>query len=297
MLAPSLPDHADLTHLKNQARDLLKQARRANAEALARLREFHPHYDRLAKTGVKLADAQLVIARSYGFPSWPKLKAHLEYQGLVGALKHAIDTNDLDIVQRLMTSHPELHAAPLGYGKNGPLTWVAECRVPWESPSETRLSMARWMLENGSDVHQGGDGPLMRAALNDMRVPMLDVLFEYGADVNAQWGGYYPIVCAPCEALAPNCLRWLLDHGADPTRPSSKYGTPLSILIGTYARNSAGKHACIDTMSIGDWIFPTRRRWRSIAGEWICSSGIYRLTPICCRAASRSPKSSRPSWE
>jgi hypothetical protein len=91
----------------------------------------------------------------------------------------------------------------------------------------------------------------MRAALNDARVPMLDLLFEYGADVNAQWGGYYPIVCAPCEALAPRCLRWLLDHGADPTRPSSKYGTPLSILIGTYARNSADKHACLETMA--DW--------------------------------------------
>jgi hypothetical protein len=26
--------------------------------------------------------------------------------------------------------------------------------------------MATWMIEQGSDVHQGGDGPLMRAALN-----------------------------------------------------------------------------------------------------------------------------------
>lgn len=251
MRAHPLPDHADLAHLKNQAQDLLKQARRGAADALARLRELHPRYDRLVRTGVKLADAQLVIARSYGFPSWPKLKTHLEYQGLVGALEHAINANDLEVVKRLMKSHPELHAAPLGYGKNGPLTWVAECRVPWEAPSETRLAMARWMLENGSDVHQGGDGPLMRAALNDMRVPMLDLLFEHGADVNVQWGGFYPIVCAPCETLAPRCLRWLLDHGADPTTPSSKYGTPLSMLIGTYSRNSAGKHACLDTMA--DW--------------------------------------------
>ena len=91
----------------------------------------------------------------------------------------------------------------------------------------------------------------MLAALNDMRVPMLDLLFEYGADVNAQWGGFYPIVCAPCEALAPRCLRWLLDHGADPMTPSGKYGTPLSMLIGTYSRNSAGKHACLETMA--DW--------------------------------------------
>jgi ankyrin repeat protein len=246
-----LPDHADLAHLKNQAKDLLKRARLAEADALARLREFQPHYNRLLRTGVKLADAQLAIARSYGFPSWPKLKTHLEYQGLVGALKKAIDLNDLDVVKRLMTSHPELHAAPLGYGENGPLTWVAECRVPWEAPSNTRLAMARWILENGSDIHQGGDGPLMRAALNDMRVPMLDLLFEYGADVNAKWDGFYPIVCAPCEALAPRCLRWLLDHGADPTTPSDKYGTPLSMLIGTYSRDSAGKHACLDTMA--DW--------------------------------------------
>jgi ankyrin repeat protein len=246
-----LPDRADLAHLKNQARDLLKQARRADAGALALLREFHPDYDGLVQRGVKLADAQLVIARSYGFVSWPKLKNRVEYQGLVGVLKQAIDANDFEGVKRLMTSNPELHTAPLGYGKNGPLTWVAECRVPWEPPSETRLAMARWMIENGSEVHQGGDGPLMRAALNDARVPMLDLLFEYGADVNAQWGGYYPIVCAPCEALAPRCLRWLLDHGADPTRPSSKYGTPLSILIGTYARNSADKHACLETMA--DW--------------------------------------------
>jgi hypothetical protein len=63
---------------------------------------------------VKLADAQLAIARSYGFPSWPKLKTHLEYQSLVGALKRAIDSNDLEVVKRLMTLHPELHAAPLG---------------------------------------------------------------------------------------------------------------------------------------------------------------------------------------
>src|SRR5215510_14797398 len=97
-----LPDHADLTHLKNQARDLLDQARRGDADALSRLRELHPRYENLARTGVKLADAQLVIARSYGFSNWPKLKTHLEYQGLTGALKQAIDTNDLDAVKRLM---------------------------------------------------------------------------------------------------------------------------------------------------------------------------------------------------
>src|SRR5437016_10405866 len=61
-----------------------------------------------------------------------------------------------------MTRNPALHRAPLGYGKNGPLTWVAECRVPWAPPSAERLTMAEWMIDHGSDVHQGGEGPLMR---------------------------------------------------------------------------------------------------------------------------------------
>jgi hypothetical protein len=75
-----------------------------------------------------------------------------------------------------MSRNPELHRAPLGYAKAGPLTWVAECRVPWELPSATRLAIAKWMIENGSDVHQGGDGPLGRAALNDSRIAMMELL-------------------------------------------------------------------------------------------------------------------------
>ena len=63
------------------------------------------------------------------------------------------------------------------------------------------------MIENGSDVHQGGDGPLMRAALADMRIPMMELLVSHGADVNALWDGSYPIICAPCDALAPQALK------------------------------------------------------------------------------------------
>src|ERR1035441_2715825 len=81
----------------------------------------------------------------------------------IGQLKQAIDANDVESLKLLMIRNPALHRAPLGYGKDGPLTWVAECRVPWEPPGEARLAMARWMIEHGPDVHQGGDGPLMRS--------------------------------------------------------------------------------------------------------------------------------------
>ena len=117
-----LPDRPNLRHLKGQAKDLLE-----------------------AGAAASITDAQFKIARRYGFASWPKLKAHVDSFEEVGQLKQAIDTNDILCVQTLMTRNPALHGAPLGYGKDGPLTWVAECRVPWEPPSPVRLAMATWI--------------------------------------------------------------------------------------------------------------------------------------------------------
>jgi len=173
-----------------------------------------------------------------------------------GQLEQAIDANDLDRVQTLMTHNPSLHTAPLGYGNDGPLTWVAECRVPWEPPSRARLAMAAWMLEHGSDVHQGGDGPLMRAALNGDRIPMMELLVSHGADVNALWHGFFPIIYAPCESWDPPALEWLLDHGADPDcrqRPPSAArppysGTALDYLLGSYARSPQRLSDCLDLL-------------------------------------------------
>jgi ankyrin repeat protein len=228
-----LPEHPDLRHLKDQARELLR-----------------------AGQAPSLVKAQFQVARQYGFASWPKLKAHVEVLQTVGQLKQAIDANDLERVKQIMTRNPELHRAPLGYGKNGPLTWVAECRVPREAPSEARLAMARWMLENGSDVHQGGDGPLMRAALADMRIPMMELLVAHGANVNALWNGSYPIICAPCETLAPRALKWLLDHGADPQATAREYGSPLQMLICTYMRNAKGRNACLEVFAEAGFNLP-----------------------------------------
>src|SRR5947209_3217570 len=130
-----LPERPDLRHLKDQAKDLLN-----------------------AGDAVSLADAQFQVARRYGFGSWPRLKAHVESLQKVGQLKQAIDSNDLERVKQLMTRHPELHRAPLGYGQNGPLTWVAECRVPRVAPGEARLGMAQWMIENGPTCIRGATG-------------------------------------------------------------------------------------------------------------------------------------------
>jgi ankyrin repeat protein len=228
-----LPDRPNLRHLKDQAKDLLKTG-----------------------AATSLADAQFQIARLYGFASWPKLKAHVESFEEIGQLKQAIDTNDIARVKTMMTRNPALHSAPLGYAKDGPLTWVAECRVPWEPPSPVRLAMAEWMITHGSDVHQGGNGPLMRAALNAYRIPMVELLVSHGADVNALWHGHFPIIFAPCESMDAAALKCLLDHGANPNCRDHKYeisghsyqGTALDYLIAGYARSLERLSGCIDLL-------------------------------------------------
>jgi ankyrin repeat protein len=225
-----LPDRPNLRYLKDRAKALL-----------------------MAGEAASLSEAQFKTARLYGFQSWPKLKAHIEAfhrSDELKQLKQAIDKNDLETVTRLMRRNPALHGAPLGYNDNGPLTWVAECRVPWEAPSTTRLAIAQWMIDHGSDVHQGGDGPLMRAALVDHRIPMMELLMRNGADVNAEWNGYFPIIFAPCETVQPGALKWLLDHGAKPNcgRRGRKYpDSALDYVIGTYSR-SPQLGECIDLL-------------------------------------------------
>jgi ankyrin repeat protein len=71
----SLPAQPSLTQLKHQAKDLLKEFRAGAPDALQRFRERHPHGQPAAPN---LSDAQLVIAREYGFSSWPKLKRHVD---------------------------------------------------------------------------------------------------------------------------------------------------------------------------------------------------------------------------
>jgi len=202
-------------------------------------------------------DAQLQLARLFGLKSWEEVEAQLDSlkqrsdielpSAEIRQLKQAIDANDIEGVKALMTQNPDLHRAPLGYGKDGPLTWVAECRVPWAPPTPTRLAMAKWMIENGSDVHQGGDGPLMRAALKGNRIPMMELLVSYGANVNAEWHGDFPIIFASCEAVDPEALKWLLDRGANPNC-NARGGTALDYVIGTYARSPERLSACIDLL-------------------------------------------------
>jgi hypothetical protein len=72
-----LPPRPNLEFEHKEAKALLRRLRSGDPEALERARARHPDIDASINASsplnVKLADAQLVIAREYGFASWPKL--------------------------------------------------------------------------------------------------------------------------------------------------------------------------------------------------------------------------------
>ena len=70
-----LPAKPNLEHLKKQAKEILHDLRQNKPDAVERFRAFA-----LGSTpaDAKLSDAQYVLARDYGFASWPKLKEHVD---------------------------------------------------------------------------------------------------------------------------------------------------------------------------------------------------------------------------
>jgi hypothetical protein len=75
----ALPAHPSLEYERKEAKALLRQLHDGDADAVSRVRSAHPVAlrDRTVAQ-LQLADAQHVIAREYGFASWPKLVAYFE---------------------------------------------------------------------------------------------------------------------------------------------------------------------------------------------------------------------------
>jgi hypothetical protein len=67
---PGLPDRPDLDQLRRQARELLRAAVGRDPAAVARIRAVSER--------TTLSAAQLALAREYGCPTWPALRAEVE---------------------------------------------------------------------------------------------------------------------------------------------------------------------------------------------------------------------------
>jgi ankyrin repeat protein len=169
-----LPEHPDLDHLKHQAKALLESLRRGEAEAAERFRSVG------VEVVQQLSQAQHVLAREYGFPSWPKLKAHVEsqvadpYQSLILAIKD----DDATRVRATLVAHPEL----------------------------------REVIDNGTDELGFGATPLIGAVQRRNR-DVIDALLAAGADINVKsdwWAGGFSVL----ESADAELLPFLLERGA-----------------------------------------------------------------------------------
>jgi len=209
-----LPPNPSLDHLKYQARDLRKAHTARNLEAAQRIREFHPRFHAAADAEVfsapfSLADAQLTIAREHGFPSWTRLKAHVEkptpsdrlelphHERIEDVLfRRAVDLLDAGDVTGLkahLNQHPHLVRQRVvfegvNYFRNPTLLeFVAENPIRHGTLPGNIVAVAKAILDAGAD----------RSALNEtlglvcsgrvprecrVQLPLIDLLCDCGAD-------------------------------------------------------------------------------------------------------------------
>ncbi len=139
----TLRDRPDLAQLKRQAKDLLKAYAAGEADAAT---EVNAHYRGASPASFALHDAQLVLARSYGFPSWPKLKAFVD--GVtVRRLCDAVREGDLNGVKAMLDVRPEL--VHLDLAEND------EHRALHHAVLQRRPDMVRLLMQHGADARKG----------------------------------------------------------------------------------------------------------------------------------------------
>jgi ankyrin repeat protein len=93
---------ANLEQQHKLAKDLIRAARDGDPAALARIRVIRPDAAAPSRS-LKLADAQLAVAREGGFESWPKLVADFQERD-VKAFCDAVRGGDIPGTQRLLGS-------------------------------------------------------------------------------------------------------------------------------------------------------------------------------------------------
>jgi ankyrin repeat protein len=132
----------------------------------------------------KLADAQHTLANEYGFPTWAKLKSHVEALGLspAEALKVAVCDSDAGRVRELIQKHPELRL-----GINDPLlNYGFGAQALFAAVQRSDRATIDVLLEAGADIRKrtdwwaGGFG-----VLDDCDPGLVEFLVERGAVVDA----------------------------------------------------------------------------------------------------------------
>jgi hypothetical protein len=154
----SLPARPSLESLRKQAKKLARDIAAGDASAIARARAHLPNVD----PPLTQRDAQLVIAREYGFAGWQELTAEVSRrlgQGLEWAAtqaKRAIHDNDLERLKQLLAEYPALlswhrdddHGGLVGFATGAYGDAFGEERERWF----TRKASAELLIDAGAVV-------------------------------------------------------------------------------------------------------------------------------------------------
>jgi len=226
-----LPAQPHLDVPKQQARELLRQCKAGSTEALDRIRRQHPRLrmagDDAISTQLKLSDAQLVMAREYGFSSWKQLKERITGNTAAQLIDKAIRSSDAAAVTRLLTAYPNLLHVPVRSGNWGPpMSHAANMGL---------LDMVKTIAALGAkDFQHAFDRALLHG---DIEVAQW--LHEQGA-------AFTPgIIMGSCETLNERGFGFLDDAGAPLTDGKGDKLAPLAMVLETYSRHPAGKHAIL----------------------------------------------------
>jgi len=236
-----LPKQPHIDVPKRLARELLNLYRSGDADAVERIRHRHPKFKK-AESGAKilvdneprdgaefkLSDAQLVIAREYGFRSWAQLKERIDGNTVTGLLLKAINEGDCETTVRLLKANPNLLHVPLWSGNWGP---------PMSHAANLgKLEIIQAVAALGAKDHQHAfDRALLQGKLESARW-----LHENGATLTRG------IVMGSCGCQNPEGPELLANLGAPFTDAKGDRMAPLALVIETYGRNPKGKHAVLE---------------------------------------------------
>ncbi len=219
----ALPVRPDLEQLKHQAKDLLREIRAGDPAALADLSAFHP--DRPDPARVKLADAQLALARSYEASSWARLVQACR-------LIDAIWRDDRGAVRELIDRHPNLlheHATIRDSNWGAPMSYAANLG---------RNEIIRLLHGLGARDHAHA---IDRAALQGQTetVRMLYKMAGEPALPDDALGG-------PAYTLNVSGTALMLELGARLRDEAGRSLAPIAVVLETDSRKPRAKHEILE---------------------------------------------------
>ena len=138
-----LPLQPNLEQLRKQAKDLLEKYRAADPSTVAEVQQFERRPD---PATFALNDAQRVLARAYGFASWPKLKAFVDGAN-IARFTDAVKSGDLPQVRSLLAARPELIG--MDRAEND------EHRALHYAVLRRDVPMVKLLMEAGADARKG----------------------------------------------------------------------------------------------------------------------------------------------